>query len=85
MSDKNDFRGYQPWQGRQRLLDGIEALYPADSAHARDACIGQMLLNYALEGAYYNWRHLPVSVLFKYLTLCEDYERQVPRLSDHPS
>ena len=61
---------------KQRILDGIEALYPADSATGRSAFIGQILLHHALENTYYNWRDLPVSVLARYLAICEDYERK---------
>ncbi len=61
---------------KQRILDGIEALYPADSASGRSAYIGQILLHHALENTYYNWRDLPLSVLGRYLAICEDYERK---------
>ena len=40
------------------------------------AFVGQVLLNYALENASYNWRDLPNSVLAFYLAICEDYEQQ---------
>ena len=61
---------------KQRILDGIEALYPADSANGRTAFIGQILLHHALENTYYNWRDLPPSVLAHYLAICEDYEKK---------
>ena len=61
---------------RQCLLDGIEALYPADASCPKTAFVGQVLLNYALENASYNWRDLPNSVLAFYLAICEDYEQQ---------
>ncbi|CAM3706509.1 hypothetical protein [Parendozoicomonas haliclonae] len=61
---------------RQQILDGIEALYPADSADGRTAFVGQVLLNNALENTYYNWRELPVSVLRRYLAICEEYEKK---------
>ncbi|WP_281647482.1 hypothetical protein [Parendozoicomonas sp. Alg238-R29] len=63
-------------QEKQRILDGIEALYPADAGHGRAAFIGQILLHHALENTYYNWRDLPQSVLERYLAICEDYERK---------
>ena len=62
---------------KQCLLDGIEALYPADASCPRAAFVGQVLLNYALENASYNWRDLPKPVLAFYLAICEDYESQV--------
>ncbi|MCL6271343.1 hypothetical protein M3P05_15590 [Sansalvadorimonas sp. 2012CJ34-2] len=63
-------------QERQRVLDGIEALYPADSPTVRTAFIGQILLHHALENTYYNWRDLPPAILARYLAICEDYERK---------
>ena len=60
---------------RQRILDGIEALYPADACQGKVAVIGQVLLSHALNNASYNWRELPVGVLERYLAVCEDYER----------
>lgn len=64
---------------RQRILDGIEALYPADAGNEKAAFIGQVLLRYALENTLYNWRDLPLEVLERYLAICEDYERQLEK------
>ncbi|MBE8215465.1 MAG: hypothetical protein HAW62_03935 [Endozoicomonadaceae bacterium] len=59
---------------KQRLLDGIEALYPADANHQKIAFIGQILLQYALDNTLYNWRNLPDDILERYLAVCEEYE-----------
>ncbi len=65
MANKND---------KQRVLDGIEALFPADASSGKKALIGQVLLKYALENTPFNWRELPQEVLERYLAICEDYE-----------
>jgi len=62
---------------RQRILDGIEALYPADAGNEKTAFIGQVLVRYALDNTLYNWRDLPIEVLERYLAICEDYERRL--------
>ena len=67
---------------KQRLMDGIEALYPADADCPRTAFIGQIMLHNALENAVFNWRDLPAPVLARYLAICEDYELQLNRNPD---
>ena len=67
---------------RQRILDGIEALYPADSPNSKLSFIGQVLMNHALENSLYNWRELPLPVLARYLAVCEDFERQSEQSAD---
>lgn len=66
-----------PNANRQCILDGIEALYPADASAQKTAFIGQVLLRYALENTLYNWRELPDDILERYLAVCEEYENKL--------
>lgn len=64
---------------KQRIMNGIEALYPADADCLRTAFIGQIMMHNAMENSVYNWRDLPIPILARYLSICEDYELLINR------
>ncbi len=66
-------------QIRQRAIDLIEALYPADSPY--DPTIGQALLEQARRECD-DWRNEPTPILVRYAELCQEFERRQIRESE---
>lgn len=56
---------------KDKYIDTIRGLYPADSRYPDTAEIGRRLLLEAMEKTAFNWRDLPEDVLRIYAELCE--------------
>ena len=58
---------------RERLIDIIESLFPADADYPDTAEIGRELLRRAKEA---DWRNEPTGILAVYARLCQEEERR---------
>lgn len=56
---------------KERYIDSIRGLFPADSQYQGTAEIGRRLLLDAMDKAGFNWRDLPEDVLRIYADMCE--------------
>jgi|GEM_PF-4260746 len=60
---------------KQKLIDIIGGLYPADSEFSDTKKIGKALLDDSMYEANFNWRDLPEGVLKIYAEKCETLEK----------
>lgn len=67
---------------KQRLINIIQGLYPADSGFSDTQKIGKALLEDSMHEANFNWRDLPEGVLKIYAEKCETLEKLKER-NDH--
>ncbi|MDD5061763.1 MAG: hypothetical protein PHN44_05730 [Candidatus Marinimicrobia bacterium] len=63
---------------KQKAIEIIEQLFPADSQYEDTAAIGKRLLDQAKEEID-GWRNLPEPVLVRYAELCEAEENKQVR------
>ena len=60
---------------KQKAINEIEGLFPADAEYSDTAEIGQRLLEQARREIN-NWRNEPEAILFRYLELCQREENR---------
>jgi hypothetical protein len=65
---------------RQKAIETIELLYPADSQYPDSAQIGKGLLLQAQDEVN-NWRNEPTPVLIRYAQLCIELEQEQERMA----
>lgn len=63
---------------REKAIETIELLYPADSQYPDSAQIGKGLLMRAKDEVN-NWRNEPTPVLIRYAQLCIELEQEQER------
>lgn len=59
---------------REKAIDQIGCLYPADSQYPETAEVGKELLEQA-KREIEDWRNLPTPILIRYARLCLEKER----------